>query len=1465
MSTQTIGIKIAVEGTGQAATAMKAVAKNVTDTGAAAKKANDLAAGLVSRLKQLAGIAVGGLAVREFIQQADAMALLDARLRNAVGSGREFAAAQGEIYRISQANNIGLQEASQLYIKLSDPVQRLGGTTKETAGIVDAFATSLRVGGASAQEASAATLQFAQAMASGRLSGDEFRSMAEASPRFMKALADGMGVPIESLKEMSKEGKLTADVVGNALLNSLGELKAEAQGLPDTVGGALTRLQNDAMLAVAAFNEMNQVTGELAETIGLASDLLQSFSAAVAQLGRDTAGVGGEFDAAGAAVAVLGKVLETVVLIGSDVMFVLNGIGREIGGIAAQAGAVLSGDFAGAAAIRREMIADNERARAALDKFQASVAGSTDRILAQRDALKSNSLSAAENANEMARLAGRVGTASSGYVKLKSSVVDTTAASKAAAKAAKEATDAAKAQADLAEKTRKAMIERQDAYIASLNKAAESEEAQLLRLRDQYIELVAGKEVLAELVNLREEERAVALDRQADGTGWQEEADELRAIAKLIREQIALRKGAASAAASQEVSAANEKAAQDALAEWQRTADQIGQSLADSLMDGGKNAAEYIEDLFRTMVLRPVIEAVTKPIGNAALDVMGLGKGSSAMGTASSLSSLVSMGTSAYTLLGGSSLTASQFMAGYQGATLPAGVAGPTTAGAGGAMGWGATAAKALPVIGWIAAGMMASHGAYKKGWSADDLDWANPIGAVEKGTTRVLVELGVSDKWANILSGASLTAQILNWGAGTPHQGSVVSGSGIDLRTLMGDASGITNNYSSDTDAALRGLVGSSTGILNALGGGGYSATAKFASDNTDASIGQFMLGKAGQQVGYVGNGADYAKYGKEAGPAFEAFTADVVRVTREQLDAMDLPGWAQDQLDNLAADADLTQLAGVASAIEATITALDNLRDAFGPLGGVFENIAGLSSDALYSLAESAGGLDALGSSLGQFFRDFYDEAEQVEMQTAAMTAALSEVGLALPESRDAFRAVVESLDLTSAAGQEQFGVLMELSGVFAELNPVIEQASGSLADAARIAAGIAQERAGLEQQLLTLQGDTVALRQIERAALDESNRALYDQITALQDQQAATAAMTAIAGERAGLEMELLRLQGDTNALREIERAALDESNRALYDQITALRDLQDAAAQAAIDTASAAAEAAELARVQEQAAGRLAAAAAKANEPITPDKIKQGATALLWLKQIEDVSAQIKSGAKGEDWRLAYERDNANMNRPGSNIGDRIGLWATGWMVKDEAQRQIREAGAAMADAMDQRLRGITESRRGVDPYMQEQDRLLQEQIDGTQDLVDALDEMRRGMLDLKNELIGGALDPSNPALKYASERDFVTGLGRQALTGDMAAAEMFQEQVGGFLQLSQGYNASSTAYAQDFSTMIGLLDQIAASMERQQSTASATLRVQQDGLSQVADNTERTAQATDRQARSTSVLEQRAIE
>jgi hypothetical protein len=104
------------------------------------------------------------------------------------------------------------------------------------------------------------------------------------------------------------------------------------------------------------------------------------------------------------------------------------------------------------------------------------------------------------------------------------------------------------------------------------------------------------------------------------------------------------------------------------------------------------------------------------------------------------------------------------------------------------------------------------------------------------------------------------------------------------------------------------------------------------------------------------------------------------------------------------------------------------------------------------------------------------------------------------------------VEAQDLTTEAGRKNFAVLVQLSGTFAGITPVVEdlaEASDQATEALRSAADILRERQGLERQLLQLQGDTAALRALDRAALDESNRALFDRITALQDSQAAEAA--------------------------------------------------------------------------------------------------------------------------------------------------------------------------------------------------------------------------------------------------------------------------------------------------------------------------------------------------------------------
>jgi tape measure domain-containing protein len=108
-------------------------------------------------------------------------------------------------------------------------------------------------------------LQFGQALASGVLRGEEFNSVVENSPRLAQALADGLNVPIGRLRKLAEEGRLTADVVVNALMSQKDKLAAEYSQLPATVSQAFQRLQNAFGQWVAQVDAATGITKKLAD------------------------------------------------------------------------------------------------------------------------------------------------------------------------------------------------------------------------------------------------------------------------------------------------------------------------------------------------------------------------------------------------------------------------------------------------------------------------------------------------------------------------------------------------------------------------------------------------------------------------------------------------------------------------------------------------------------------------------------------------------------------------------------------------------------------------------------------------------------------------------------------------------------------------------------------------------------------------------------------------------------------------------------------------------------------------------------------------------------------------------------------------------------------------------------------------------------------------------------------------
>lgn len=159
------------------------------------------------------------------------------------------------------------------------------------------------------------------------------------------------------------------------------------------------------------------------------------------------------------------------------------------------------------------------------------------------------------------------------------------------------------------------------------------------------------------------------------------------------------------------------------------------------------------------------------------------------------------------------------------------------------------------------------------------------------------------------------------------------------------------------------------------------------------------------------------------------------------------------------------------------------------------------GMGLAAKLGLVDQFESISALTDAADSYFQSFYTKEEQAAARTAQMGRVFDSLGVSMPSTLAAFRQLVEAQDLTTAAGQETYATLLKLAPAFADLQSSLE--------GAKSAADIATERTDLQRQLLQLQGDTAAIRALDLAKLDGSNRALQQQIWAIQDAQEAAKA--------------------------------------------------------------------------------------------------------------------------------------------------------------------------------------------------------------------------------------------------------------------------------------------------------------------------------------------------------------------
>lgn len=253
---------------------------DLNSIGNEAKKAENAAQGLANSFTGLK-VAIAAVAssamLREFVRVADDMSLVNSRLKMATSSAAEYAEQQKALHAIARDTHADIKETINLYAKLAPALKNIGKSTEDTNNMVSSFTKALQLGGASAEEAAAAIKQFGQAMGSGALRGDEFNSIAEASPTLLRYMAEGLGVNVGKLRELGSEGKLTAEALSSAFEKVRSRIDSDFAQMPVTVGKAFTDLRTEINLIVGDINEVTGATQTISGAItGFANALKEN-------------------------------------------------------------------------------------------------------------------------------------------------------------------------------------------------------------------------------------------------------------------------------------------------------------------------------------------------------------------------------------------------------------------------------------------------------------------------------------------------------------------------------------------------------------------------------------------------------------------------------------------------------------------------------------------------------------------------------------------------------------------------------------------------------------------------------------------------------------------------------------------------------------------------------------------------------------------------------------------------------------------------------------------------------------------------------------------------------------------------------------------------------------------------------------------------------------------------------------
>lgn len=209
--------------------------------------------GLLNKIKGIAAAYIGVKGASELADLSDTMSSNEARLNLIVDDKGSVEELQQKIYRSAENARASYTDTMATVAKLGLTAGKSFTNNDELIKFTELVGKNFKVGGASSTEQSSGMYQLTQAMSSGRLQGDEYRSIIENAPLLAKSIEDYMTNVKKvkgTMKEWASDGLLTADVIKSAVFNSADEVEERFNSIPKTWSDIWTSMKNQAIIAL---------------------------------------------------------------------------------------------------------------------------------------------------------------------------------------------------------------------------------------------------------------------------------------------------------------------------------------------------------------------------------------------------------------------------------------------------------------------------------------------------------------------------------------------------------------------------------------------------------------------------------------------------------------------------------------------------------------------------------------------------------------------------------------------------------------------------------------------------------------------------------------------------------------------------------------------------------------------------------------------------------------------------------------------------------------------------------------------------------------------------------------------------------------------------------------------------------------------------------------------------------------